>query len=94
MERKYSMDTLPRPDDERVQLRDKPARTVAVRRFSGRWSESNFARHREALLEDLARLGVEVEGEPELARYNSPFTPFFMRRNEVIIPVEWSNDPS
>jgi hypothetical protein len=88
MERKYSMDTLPVPDDERVQLRNKPARTVAVRRFSGRWSERNFDRHREALLDDLAALGVETTGEPELARYNSPFTPWFLRRNEIIVPVD------
>ena len=87
MERKYSMETLPTPDNERVQLRNKPARTVAVRRFSGRWSERNFDRHREALLDDLARIGVEVTGEPELARYNSPFTPWFLRRNEIIVPV-------
>jgi hypothetical protein len=81
------METLPQPEDERVQLRDKPARIVAVRRFSGRWSERNFDRHREALLDDLAELGVEITGEPELARYNSPFTPWFLRRNEIIVPV-------
>lgn len=89
MERKYSMETLPRPEDDRVQLRNKPARVVAVRRFSGRWNERNFARHREALFDDLAALGVEVTGEPELARYNSPFTPWFLRRNEIIVPVNW-----
>lgn len=87
MERKYSMDTLPTPKNERVQLRNKQARTVAVRRFSGRWSERNFERHRAALLDDLDALGVEVTGEPELARYNSPFTPWFLRRNEIIVPV-------
>lgn len=87
MERKYSMDTLPRPEDERVQLRSKPERIVAVRRFSGGWSERNFSRHRQALLDDLAELGVEVTGDPELARYNSPFTPWFLRRNEIIVPV-------
>ena len=87
MERKYSMETLPAPEDERVQLRNKPARVVAVRRFSGRWSERNFNRHRKALLEDLAQLGVEISGDPELARYNSPFTPWFLRRNEIIVPV-------
>ena len=46
--------------------------------------------YREALLGDLAELGVEVTGNPELARYNSPFTPWFLRRNEIIVPVDWS----
>ena len=90
MEKKYSMDTLPRPDDKRIQLRTKPARIVAVRRFSGRWTDGNFARHRQALLDDLAALGIEVTGEPELARYNGPLTPWFLRRNEFIVPVDWT----
>jgi hypothetical protein len=90
MERKYSMETLPAPRDKRVQLQTKPARVVAVRRFSGRWSSRIFARHQEELLAELDRLGVEVTGASELARYDSPFTPWFMRRNEVIVPVAWS----
>jgi hypothetical protein len=89
MERKYTMDTLPEPDDERVQLRRKDPRIVAVRQFSGRWTERNISQHREALLNELADLGVKVTGSPELARYNSPFTPWFLRRNEIIVPVEW-----
>jgi hypothetical protein len=89
MERKYTMDTLPEPDDERVQLRRKDPRIVAVRQFSGRWTEGNISQHREALLNELADLGVKVTGSPELARYNSPFTPWFLRRNEIIVPVEW-----
>ena len=89
MEQKYTMETLPKPEDGRVQLRRKLPRVVAVREFSGRWTERNFTRHREALLNDLARLGVVTTGSPELARYNSPFTPWFLRRNEIIVPVEW-----
>ena len=91
MEKKYSMDALPRPDDERIQLRTKPTRVVAVRRFSGRWTDDNFSRHRRALLDDLAELGIDVTGEPELARYNGPLTPWFLRRNEFIVPVDWAS---
>ena len=90
MERKYTLETLPKPEDERVQLRRKAPRVVAARRFSGRWTERNFSQHRELLLKQLAELGVAVTGNPELARYNSPFTPWFLRRNEIIVPVEWS----
>jgi len=90
MERKYTMDSLPKPIDERIQLRHKPPRIVAVRKFSGRWSEQNFGKHQLALLEDLAALGIAASGEPELARYNSPFTPWFLRRNEIIVPVDES----
>lgn len=90
MESKYSMDSLPTPNDPRIRLAERPARIVAVREFSGRWSERSFARHEAALLEELATLGIETTGEPELARYNSPFTPWFLRRNEIIVPVNWT----
>ena len=90
MESQYSMDALPAPDDDRIRLRERPARIVAVRRFSGRWTERNFAKHEQALLAELESLGVETTGAPELARYNSPFTPWFMRRNEIIVPVNWT----
>ena len=89
MERRYTMATLPEPNDERVRLLQRPERVVAVRRFSGRWSHSNVQKNEAALLEDLAENGVRTLGPVELARYNSPFTPWFMRRNEVMVPVDW-----
>ena len=91
MERKYSLDTLPEPNDDRIRLLQRPGRVVAVRRFSGRWTESNFARHEKALLEQLASMDVDISGPAELARYNSPFTPWFLRRNEILVPVDWSS---
>ena len=92
MERRYSMDTLPQPVDSRIRLRTKEPRTVAVLKFSGRWTERNIAKHEQRLLADLEALGIDTIGEPELARYNSPFTPGFLRRNEIVVAVDW--DPS
>lgn len=89
MERKYTLETLPAPNNERIQIREKPARVVAVRRFSGRWSESNIKGHERELLQALASDDLEVVGAVELARYNGPFTPWFLRRNELIAPVNW-----
>lgn len=91
MEKAYSLDSLPAPNDERIRIREKPARIVAVRQFSGRWSEKNFDKHEQRLLDDLQSLGIEAAGPPELARYNSPFTPWFLRRNETIVPVDQSS---
>jgi len=89
MESKYTLDTLPAPNNERIRVREKPARIVAVRRFSGRWTEKNIAGHERELLESLTSDNLEVVGAVELARYNGPFTPWFMRRNELIVPVQW-----
>ena len=87
MEKKYTLDTLPVPLDPRIRIYEKPERTVAVRRFSGRWSEGNYRKHETALLEALATDRVSTTGAPMFARYNAPFTPWFMRRNEIQIEV-------
>lgn len=91
MERKYLLDSLPAPNNERIRIREKPGRVVAVRRFSGRWSRENMVRHERKLLEDLKADSVEVLGDVELARYDSPFTPWFMRRNELIVHISWGS---
>ncbi len=88
MERKYTLESLPKPRDQRIRLREIPTRTVAVRRYSGFWSESNYEKNRIALLEALQRDGVRIIGNPYLARYNPPFMPWFLRRNEVIVEIE------
>ena len=73
----------PEPIDPRVHLREVPAGTWAAIRYSGTWSPSNYLEHLGQLRASLEAAGVATQGEPVLARYNSPFTPWFMRRNEV-----------
>lgn len=92
MESRYSMETLPKPTDPRIRLVEKPAQVMAARRYSGRWSDSNFRKHEAALLAALQADAVEMLGEIYLARYNSPFTPWFLRRNEVLVEVSWQPD--
>ena len=87
MERKYTLETLPRPLDERIRIRVVPARTMAVHGYSGRWTEKNYLQHRDSLQTALQAEGIETIGAPTLARYNSPFSLPFMRRNEVMIQV-------
>ena len=87
MERKYSLDTLPRPNNDRIRLRTVPAKTVAVRRYTGRWTDKNYAEHTETLRAALESRGIETIGEPTLARYNSPFSLPIMRRNEIMLEI-------
>lgn len=91
MESKYSLDSLPRPIDDRIRLFERDARVVAALKFSGRWTERNVSRHERRILTELDAMQVEATGSPELARYNSPFTPWFMRRNEILVPVDWAS---
>ncbi len=83
----YTMETLPVPDDPNIKLRQIPARRVAAVRYSGFWSEGKYLRHKEKLEEWINDNRFTVIGEAVWARYNAPFMPWFMRRNEILIPV-------
>lgn len=77
---------LPPPGDD-VTLRHWPERRVAAIRFSGRWTDAAFDARAEELAYWIAAEGLEAAGPPILAYYNDPFTPAFLRRNEVIVPL-------
>jgi len=85
MPSEYSLDTLPRPNNPAVTLREIPAKNYAAIRFSGFTGEEKVAKKTDELVTWLEGKGIEPIGEPELARYNPPWTLPFWRRNEVII---------
>ena len=84
MPAEYSRDELPEPNDPRVAIREIPARRFAAVRYSGTWSKRNYQAHLEKLLATLNAEGYEPLGEPVWARYNPPFMPWFLRRNEIL----------
>lgn len=83
-----TLETTPEPLDDRVKIVEIPERVVAVLQFSGRWSNSIFKKKAKAMLEELAKAGIKSTGQVFSMRYNGPFTPWFLRRNEVAIAVE------
>jgi len=87
MPSEYTLDTLPKPNRDNVQLREVPSRTVAVLKFRGYAPERTAERKTRTLLERLERDGVEVIGAPFVAQYDPPWTPPFMRRNEIQVEV-------
>jgi len=89
----YTIDTIPTPNDKRVVLRQVASQTVAAIRYSGFWSESNYLEHKIALENWIKQSHYEANGEAIWARYNAPFTPWFLRRNEVLIPITIPSAP-
>jgi hypothetical protein len=87
MPKDYTMDTIPEPLDPQVRIRELPARKVATVRFKGRAGERSVEQETELLLCEAKKAGLTTVGDPFLMRYNSPFTPGFLRRNEVGIEV-------
>ena len=83
----YTLATVPKPLDPTVRIRQVPAQLIACWRYSGRWTESNYRDHEVLLRERINSRELIARGDPVLARYNPPFTPWFMRRNEVWLPV-------
>lgn len=81
--RAVTRDTAPVPLDSRVTIREVAARHVAVIRYSGFWTESNYNAHLKLLQDGLKAAGRPWTGNPIYARYNAPFVPWFMRRNEI-----------
>lgn len=88
MPTQYSLDTLPTPNDPRISIRQVESRRMAARTYSGTWSEERYRRNETALLDAISAAGLQPIGEPVFARYNSPFTLWFMRRNEVLVEIK------
>ncbi len=87
MPSKYTLDTLPKPNDPNVLLFSVSPVRMAVIRFSGLAREAEVENNTKLLREFIAKAKLETVGDASLARYNPPWTPWFMRRNEIMIPV-------
>jgi hypothetical protein len=88
MPREYTLETLPEPLDSRVELKKVSERLMAALKYSGTWSQSRYGEKEKLLMEWIERRGLKQIGQPIFARYDPPFLPWFLRRNEVLIPVE------
>ena len=85
----YSLETVPKPLDPRVQLKVVSEKKVAVITYSGRWTESNYQENLKLLNQAIEKAHLKTKSTTPLwARYNSPFTPWFLRKNEILIEVE------
>ncbi|NLD00902.1 MAG: heme-binding protein [Gammaproteobacteria bacterium] len=83
-----TLETLPVPKDATITLRQVPARQMAALRYSGVWSEKSYTRHKASLDAWIQAKGFAVTGEAIWARYDPPFKPWFLRRNEILIPID------
>jgi hypothetical protein len=84
----YTLETLPEPVDPTITLRQVPARRMASVRYSGFWNEKGYLRYKMELESWIESMGLSIVGDPIWARYNSPFMPWFLRRNEILIPID------
>ena len=84
----FTLETVPEPKDPNVILRQVPARIMAAIRYSGFWSEKGYLRNKARLEAWIDEKDFKTIGQPVWARYNPPFMPWFMRRNEILFPID------
>ncbi len=85
---KYTLETLPSPNNPKVKLTQMPERTVAALRFTWYPTASRVENKKEQLKTHLARDKKVITGEIETARYNPPLSMPLTIRNEILIPIE------
>ena len=83
----YTRETVPRPLDPAVVFREVPGRRMAVISYSGTWSEERYAEHLARLRAAMEKAGLKAGGAPIWARYDPPFMPWVLRRNEIQIEL-------
>jgi hypothetical protein len=84
----YTLNTLPKPNNPAVQLREVPAKTWAVLSYSGFNTEAGIQRRTDELVAWLAEQKMLTTGSPQLARYNPPWTLPMFRRNEIMLELQ------
>ena len=87
MPSEYSLDRLPVPNDPAVHLRPVGERRLGAIRFSGFWDAERFEAKSAELRRWLDSKGEKTIGEPVTARYNPPWIPWFLRRNEMLFEL-------
>ncbi len=83
----YTLETLPQPLDKRIKLKQEPGSLMAAIQYSGTWSQKRYEEKKSLLQVEIEKRGLRPVGVPVWARYDPPFMPWFLRRNEVLIPV-------
>ncbi|MBB3949788.1 SOUL family heme-binding protein [Aureimonas jatrophae] len=88
MPKKYTKASLPTPNANDITLQDVPARRLVAVRFNGNFSASLASKKLMSLYNYVADENLKQKGDPIYAFYNAPWTPGFLRRNEILIEVE------
>ena len=87
-----TLERAPVPTSPDVQLHERPAVLAAARQYRGRWTQDSFEHHRAELDSAIRAAGLKPVGSPRWARFDPPFMPFFLRRNEVVQEVAPEQD--
>jgi len=84
----YTLTTLPEPDNDDIRFSQVEPHTMAVKLFSGYFRESKVKKVEQALMAWIESEGYTSKGDFIVARYDPPWVPWFLARNEVMIEID------
>ena len=88
MPNKYTLESLPLPNNGAVKLREVTAKTVAVAKYSGLNTDSRIRKETQALTDWIQARKLVSSGPPQLARYDPPWVLPMLRRNEILLEIK------
>ena len=83
----FDKDSLPVPSSEVVRVSEQPTLRMAALEYRGGWSQSRYSEHELELRSALGAMSLTACGDPRWARHDPPFMPWFMRKNEILVPL-------
>lgn len=87
MPKEWTLETLPTPNNSEVELREVAGHFIAAISYKEVYRGQRQNKVRDDFLAQLKKDGIEVSGEPTFAYFDPPMTPFFVRRNEIQVPI-------
>ncbi len=83
----HTRQNAPQPLDPRVKILELPETVAAVRTYTGSTGEQHLIGEQATLLSQLEGTAWRAAGEPSALFYDPPWTLWFLRRNEAVVPV-------
>lgn len=84
-----NLGNLPLPRNSHVSLRQVPEHYAIALSFSGFTSWNKVVEKEKELRNIIENERIEVTGAMQIARFDPPWKPGFLRHNEVVIPIKY-----
>ncbi len=91
---KYTKDNIPKPTNDKVFINELKESHYAVIKFHGKWTDNNFEKHNQLLLNYIGTKGYQILSHKLILRYQPPFVPGLLRRNEIAYQINYPIETS
>jgi len=89
MPSKYDLESLPKPNDAKVEIHETPGEYLAAIEFGGFANDASIRKHADELKQLLNGKGIKIIGNFRYLGYNPPYQ-IIARKNEIVVAVEWN----